>query len=174
MKHGNSKQLDFEDNTFQYVVSTGTFEHILPEWRDQTLREIRRVLKPGGRLVFLFPNPHGLAQRVKDFIAEKTPLHKYTMWIPNLQGKEKKHTKIAHSDNSEDVYTETDSESIEKFTSRLTENGFNLQKTDSFIFMVEFIPNWLMIPSIWMEKMIEKSFFRRYCTTLYFSSVVDK
>lgn len=171
LQYGNARKLPFDDDSFDYVVSTGTFEHILPEWRNNAVKEIRRVLKDGGRLVFLFPNPKGLAQRVKDFIAEKTPLHKFTMWIPNLQKMEKKYTKIASSDNEEDVYTETDSESIDDFTQRLIGNGFSINHKGAFIFMVEFIPNWLLVPSIWLEKIVESSsFLNRNCTTLFFAA----
>jgi tRNA (uracil-5-)-methyltransferase TRM9 len=45
-------QLDFEDNSFDLVISAATFHH-LPnkEYRLGTLNEINRILKPDGRLI---------------------------------------------------------------------------------------------------------------------------
>lgn len=48
------ESLDFPDNSFDLVVSFDVFEHI-PD-SDQHLREVSRVLKPGGRYVFSTPN----------------------------------------------------------------------------------------------------------------------
>lgn len=46
-------RIPFEDNTFDLVVSNQVFEHI-PDLAP-AVAEIARVLKPGGRLVCLFP-----------------------------------------------------------------------------------------------------------------------
>lgn len=47
-------RMPFEDATFDYVVSTSVFEHVdnLP----LMIREIHRVLRPGGRAYISFPN----------------------------------------------------------------------------------------------------------------------
>lgn len=46
---------DFPDNTFDYIFSplnsVGCTEDVV-----ETLRELRRILKPGGTLVFQMPN----------------------------------------------------------------------------------------------------------------------
>ena len=44
----------FEDDYFDLVVSNQVFEHVKD--MDAVLKEIRRVLKPGGKLVALFPS----------------------------------------------------------------------------------------------------------------------
>jgi len=49
-----NNRIDFEDNTFDYVISNQVFEHIsdyVP-----SMKEIRRVLKSGGVLLTVFPN----------------------------------------------------------------------------------------------------------------------
>jgi ubiquinone/menaquinone biosynthesis C-methylase UbiE len=51
-----SERLPFEDHTFDCVVSTWTLCSI--EHADQALREVYRVLRPGGRFLFL---EHGLS-----------------------------------------------------------------------------------------------------------------
>ena len=52
---GNALELPFADATFDAVICSEVLEHI-PDWRG-TLAEIRRVLKPGGRLCVSVPRP---------------------------------------------------------------------------------------------------------------------
>jgi len=47
----------FEDNTFSCIVATCVFHHIEPGKRDTVLREIKRILKPGGIVVIFEHNP---------------------------------------------------------------------------------------------------------------------
>lgn len=47
--------IPFPDAQFDLVVSNQVFEHVSPSLLPETLNEIRRVLKPGGALLFLFP-----------------------------------------------------------------------------------------------------------------------
>ena len=51
---GNSCALPFGDNTFDKIFSTEVLEHIPDD--HQALREIHRILKPGGRLIITVPN----------------------------------------------------------------------------------------------------------------------
>lgn len=57
--------LPFADGTFDAVTMVETFEHIYLEDRPRALAEIRRVLRPGGRLVMSTPNHDGLVEAVK-------------------------------------------------------------------------------------------------------------
>jgi ubiquinone/menaquinone biosynthesis C-methylase UbiE len=51
---GNVLQLPFADDTFQLIVTCGVLEYVS---LDEGLRELARVLKPGGRLVFIPVKP---------------------------------------------------------------------------------------------------------------------
>jgi len=51
---GTVEDLPFESNFFDLVVSAWVLEH-LPD-PEKAFREINRVLKPGGKIVFLTPN----------------------------------------------------------------------------------------------------------------------
>jgi SAM-dependent methyltransferase len=53
----NAKALPFLDATFDRVVSVEMLEHVFRPDRPQVLREIARVLKPGGRVALSTPNP---------------------------------------------------------------------------------------------------------------------
>ena len=68
-----AEKLPFEDEIFDTVVSTWTFCSI-PDLH-QALREIHRVLKPNGKLIFI---EHGLSRnpRIQWFQHKLTPLSK--------------------------------------------------------------------------------------------------
>lgn len=52
-------QLDFPDGTFDWVVSTSVVEHLHPEDLSTHMKEVRRVLKDGGRYLMWCPNGLG-------------------------------------------------------------------------------------------------------------------
>jgi ubiquinone/menaquinone biosynthesis C-methylase UbiE len=70
---GRGEDLPFDAATFDLISANMVFEHV--EHPEQVLREVRRVLKPGGRLVFHTPNYHNylvaLASVVPDFIKHR-------------------------------------------------------------------------------------------------------
>ena len=54
IKTGDARQLPFEDGTFDAVVSSWALHNIYdPAGREKALREIVRLLKPGGRLAIV-------------------------------------------------------------------------------------------------------------------------
>ncbi|WP_295579698.1 class I SAM-dependent methyltransferase [uncultured Lamprocystis sp.] len=53
-------RLDFEDQTFDFVFSNSVFEHV--QNHDLALREIARVLKPGGIAIHTFPPRYSLIE----------------------------------------------------------------------------------------------------------------
>jgi SAM-dependent methyltransferase len=55
---GVADSLPFPDSAFDCVVLANVYEHIPPPRRDPSIREIFRVLVPGGVLVGQLPNPH--------------------------------------------------------------------------------------------------------------------
>jgi SAM-dependent methyltransferase len=53
---GFAHDIPFDDNMFDVVTLTSVYEHIFPEYRLQSMKEIFRVLKPDGVLVGQIPN----------------------------------------------------------------------------------------------------------------------
>jgi ubiquinone/menaquinone biosynthesis C-methylase UbiE len=51
---GRGEQLPFADHSFDLIVCLWVLEHV--ESPEAVLREVRRVLRPGGHFVFLTPN----------------------------------------------------------------------------------------------------------------------
>src|SRR4051794_37975979 len=55
---GAADELDFSDGEFDVVMLANVYEHILPDRRVASFREIRRVLAGGGVVVGQIPNPY--------------------------------------------------------------------------------------------------------------------
>jgi SAM-dependent methyltransferase len=51
----SGSKLPFPDATFNLVVSNMVFEHMAPDAIEASIKEIARVLKPGGKLICMFP-----------------------------------------------------------------------------------------------------------------------
>ena len=59
------ERLPFEDGEFDAVLASLVLHHLPPETREAGVREIRRVLKPGGRLVVMeMGNPDALTRAI--------------------------------------------------------------------------------------------------------------
>lgn len=52
-------QLNFPDETFDWAISTSLVEHLHPEDVSIHIREVRRILKPGGKYLMWCPNGLG-------------------------------------------------------------------------------------------------------------------
>jgi SAM-dependent methyltransferase len=55
-KVGDATSLRFDDNSFDVVLSSDFHEHLTDDQQRATLREVWRVLRPGGRLALKTPN----------------------------------------------------------------------------------------------------------------------
>ena len=55
---GWAHELPFPDAHFDCAIFANVYEHVAPELREPSLREMLRVLKPGGVLVGQLPNPY--------------------------------------------------------------------------------------------------------------------
>lgn len=74
---GNLLEAGFESETFDYVRSNHSFEHITNP--SEVLNEMYRILKPGGKLMIGVPNINGLCARVfgKYWWYLGAPVHPY-------------------------------------------------------------------------------------------------
>jgi ubiquinone/menaquinone biosynthesis C-methylase UbiE len=84
-----AEDLDFEDDSFDYIVSVHAIEHIPP--LEAALAEMARVLKPGGTAVFIYPAEpiQGLFAIPTSVILHGTPfkareVHCHKLWPSKL------------------------------------------------------------------------------------------
>jgi SAM-dependent methyltransferase len=55
---GTADELPFADGSFAVALFANVYEHVLPERREASLAEIRRVLEPNGHVIGQIPNPY--------------------------------------------------------------------------------------------------------------------
>jgi SAM-dependent methyltransferase len=58
LSQGFAHKLQFESDSFDAIVFANVYEHLPPQLREATLKELYRVLAPGGILVGQIPNPY--------------------------------------------------------------------------------------------------------------------
>ncbi|HZS55486.1 MAG TPA: class I SAM-dependent methyltransferase [Bryobacteraceae bacterium] len=70
---GFSEELPYPDGSFDRVLSSLMLHHLKSTGKEQTLREVRRVLAPGGSLHLLdFEQPEKSAQGLRERMASKS------------------------------------------------------------------------------------------------------
>lgn len=60
LQNGSVLSMPYEDNFFDTVLLISILEHLKPSEQESAFREIRRVLKPGGQVVYGVPIERGL------------------------------------------------------------------------------------------------------------------
>ena len=69
-QQGSADHLPFAAGTFDMITSFETIEHLVPDRQEPFLREVKRVLRPGGLLLISTPN-----KRRTEKFATKNPYH---------------------------------------------------------------------------------------------------
>lgn len=90
---GDARKINFPDNHFDKVISSDFFEHMSAEDNIQVLKEIKRVVKPGGMIVIKTPNLTYLKssrffKMLKRLLQRKNPL---SVVIPHTTGQGHQH-----------------------------------------------------------------------------------
>ena len=89
ISRGRAEDLPFEDGSFDVVLLLAVYEHIPPPDRVRALRELRRVLRPGGIVVGEMPNmyyPLESHSRLpfQQFFPRRLGLYYYRAFSPTL------------------------------------------------------------------------------------------
>jgi ubiquinone/menaquinone biosynthesis C-methylase UbiE len=140
---GDITRLPFASNTFDLITSNMVFEHL--DNPVKQLKEIARVLKKGGKLIFHTPNMFGystlLARVIPEFIKERL--------VYILQGRK-----------GEDIfpaYYRINSHS--KITKLANLTGFNVFKIQMICSSAEFIifPPIVLLELLWLRFLMSKA-----------------
>lgn len=90
VRHMYAQDLDFEDGMFDVILSVHAIEHIPP--LEEAFSEMARVLKPGGRVVYIYPAEpiQGLYAIPTSIILHGTPfkareVHCHKLWPAKLR-----------------------------------------------------------------------------------------
>ena len=55
VKHGNATQIPYEDESFDVCHSSNVIEHLTPDEAQKMIKEMARVIRPGGRIIIISP-----------------------------------------------------------------------------------------------------------------------
>ena len=85
-----TRRFPYPDNTFRYVFSAHMLEHLYPDEAEFCLREVRRVLRPGGLVRTVIPD-------LDQIIASYDPLNPNATLVSLFQGDSRRtHERARH------------------------------------------------------------------------------
>lgn len=130
----------FEPQTFDAIVGNGVLHHFEPDL-DKALRLMYRLLKPGGRIVFIEPNL----------------VNPYVYWIFSFGALRR----LASLEPNEMAFTRW---SIQR---RLKQAGFLTAEIQCADFLLPGTPEWLVKPSIAIGTVLEKTPLREIAQSVF-------
>ncbi|OQX21931.1 MAG: hypothetical protein BWK75_02055 [Candidatus Altiarchaeales archaeon A3] len=82
---GTLEYAHYQDNYFDVITLNHVFEHVLNP--SETMKELKRILKPGGILIIAVPNLNSLAYKIfgKFFYQLDVPKHLFHYYDKNLK-----------------------------------------------------------------------------------------
>jgi SAM-dependent methyltransferase len=138
LRPGRANQLGFPDQAFDVAVFANVFEHIPPAERDDSLREIYRVLKAGGVVVGQLPNPY--------FPIESHSRLPFMGWLPVKW--QRRYWRLAPVDWGHDFYVVT----IKHLKESAQRAGFDVVHVRNFNYPPEAIPSSVR----WAARLLER------------------
>jgi len=129
LRPGSADSLPFESEFFDCLLFANVIEHIPPSRRVPSLREMRRVLRPGGVIVGQLPNPR--------FLIESHSRLPFMGWLPI--GLQKRYWRLSPVDWEHDFFVVT----IRDLAREAGEAGLRLLMRRNFNYPLEVIPQAL-------------------------------
>lgn len=68
VKKGDLLQNDFKDNTFELILCLDVIEHFPLTEQENLIKELTRILKPKGKIIWSIPNQSNLSSRIFFFL----------------------------------------------------------------------------------------------------------
>jgi SAM-dependent methyltransferase len=135
---GAADQLPFDDGTFKVALFANVYEHVLPERREASLREIGRVLQPGGYVVGQIPNPY--------FPIESHSRLPFMGWLPMRA--QKLYWKLSPAPWEHDFFVVT----IRQLRDAAEREGYRTVYVRNFNYPAEVIPHTLRAAARLLER----------------------
>jgi SAM-dependent methyltransferase len=126
---GSADSTPFDDGEFDCLLFANVFEHIRPDRRVASLREMMRVLRPGGVIVGQIPNPY--------FPIESHSRLPFMGWLPI--GLQRKYWKLSPVPWDHDFYVVT----TRTLAAEAGEVGLKVTYRRNFNYPLEVIPAFL-------------------------------
>ena len=127
LKTGDAEILDYEDNFFDFVVSTDTFEHV--QNLKITMDECYRVLKPGGSLLAVFPQFLQPFESHLNFVTNLPCIH----WFFNSDKVSKNYYEILKERGDSAKWYNGEKFNLEEWEKLPTLNGTSIRKFEKIL-----------------------------------------
>ncbi len=159
---GVGENLPYEDNFFDFIVSTDTFEHV--QSLEKSMDECYRVLKPGGKLLAVFPQFLQPFESHLDFVTKLPCLH----WFFNSKKISKNYFDILKERGLSAKWYTGDKDSLESWEKLPTLNGTSIRKYEKILKKNSWSnTEWIKRP-ILTDGRRSKNFFFKFLSFLFY------
>ena len=124
---GVGEKLPYDNDFFDFVVSTDTFEHV--QNLEKSMDECYRVLKPGGRLLAVFPQFLQPFEAHLDFVTKIPCLH----WFFNSNKVSQNYFEILEERGDKAKWYRGEKNNLENWEKLPTLNGTSIRKFEKIL-----------------------------------------
>tara|TARA_Y100000590_G_scaffold334639_1_gene380783 strand:+ start:518 stop:1450 length:933 start_codon:yes stop_codon:yes gene_type:complete len=154
-KIGVGEKLPYENNFFDFIVSTDTFEHV--QNLEKSMDECFRVLKPGGMLLAVFPQFLQPFESHLNFVTKLPCLH----WFFNSNTISKKYFEILKERGISAKWYSGDKDNLQEWEKLPTLNGTSIRKFENILKNNNWLNvKWIKRPILTDGRKSKKLFFR--------------
>ena len=126
-KTGVGEKLPYDNNSFDFIVSTDTFEHV--QNLENTMNECFRVLKPDGMLLAVFPQFLQPFESHLNFVTKLPCIH----WFFNSKKISEKYYEILSERGEAAKWYNGEKYNLEKWEKLPTLNGITIRKFEKIL-----------------------------------------
>ena len=161
-KSGISEKLPYEDNFFDFVVSTDTFEHV--QNLENSIDECFRILKPGGILLAVFPQHLQPFESHLNFVTNLPCLH----WFFNSNKISEKYFEILNERGDGAKWYRGEKNNLEKWEKLPTLNGTSIRKFEKILKICKWNDvKWIKRPILTDGRRSKKFIFKILSSLFY-------
>jgi len=154
-KIGVGENLPYENNFFDFIVTTDTFEHV--QNLEKSMDECFRVLKPGGMLLAVFPQFLQPFESHLNFVTNLPCLH----WFFNSNEISKKYFEILKERGISAKWYNGDKDSLQEWEKLPTLNGTSIRKFENILENNNWLNvKWIKRPILTDGRKSKKLFFK--------------